>query len=112
MDFETIKFISLLNELAEKTQNGYIPFSKATSENIDCILYDETETYSNGYPIILDTCMDEIHHDIIDTYNEIYDPEGIVIRLVIEDGEPFINITSKYDKDVNIVVESGRWYTI
>mgnify|MGYP007100872873 CR=1 FL=1 len=96
MDFETIKFISLLNELAEKTKNGYIPFSKATSENIDCILYDETETYSNGYPIILDTCMDEIHHDIIDT----------------EDDEPFINITSKYDKDVNIVVESGRWYTI
>ena len=42
MDFETIKFISLLNELAEKTQNGYIPFSKATSENSDCILYDET----------------------------------------------------------------------
>lgn len=77
MDFETIKFISLLNELAEKTKNGYIPFSKATSEN-----------------------------------NEIYDPEGIVIRLVIEDDEPFINITSKYDKDVNIVVESGRWYTI
>ena len=113
MDFETIKFISLLNELAEKTKNGYIPFSKATlPENANCILYDETQTYSNGYPVILHTCIDENHHDIIDTYNEIYEPEGIIIRLVIEDDEPFINITSKYDKDVNIVVESGRWYTI
>lgn len=33
MDFETIKFISLLNQLAEKSKNGYIPFSKATAKN-------------------------------------------------------------------------------
>lgn len=38
MDFETIKFISLLNQLAEKSKNGYIPFSKATAKNKNCIL--------------------------------------------------------------------------
>lgn len=71
MDFETIKFISLLNQLAEKSKNGYIPFSKATAKNKNCILYDDESTYSNGHPIVCDTCIDEIHHDIIDTYNEI-----------------------------------------
>lgn len=110
MDFETIKFISLLNQLAEKSKNGYIPFSKATAKN--CILYDDESTYSNGHPIVCDTCIDEIHHDIIDTYNEIYDPEGIVIRLVIEGEESFINITCKYDTSINIVVDNGTWYTV
>lgn len=112
MDFETIKFISLLNQLAEKSKNGYIPFSKATAKNKNCILYDDESTYSNGHPIVYDTCIDEIHHDIIDTYNEIYDPEGIVIRLVIEEEESFINITCKYDTSINIVVDNGTWYTV
>ena len=66
----------------------------------------------NGHPIVCDTCIDEIHHDIIDTYNEIYDPEGIVIRLVIEGEESFINITCKYDTSINIVVDNGTWYTV
>lgn len=52
MDFETIKFISLLNQLAEKSKNGYIPFSKATAKNKNCILYDDESTYSNGHPIV------------------------------------------------------------
>ena len=112
MDFETIKFISLLNQLAEKSKNGYVPFSEAAPEDKDCILYDNESTYSNGHPIVCDTCMDEIHHDIVNTYNEIYDPEGIVIRLVIVDDEPFINITCKYDSDINIIVENGKWYTV
>lgn len=112
MDFETIKFISLLNQLAEKSKNGYIPFSKATAKNKNCILYDDESTYSNGHPIVCDTCIDEIHHDIIDTYNEIYDPEGIVIRLVIEGEGSFINITCKYDTSINIVVDNGTWYTV
>lgn len=112
MDFETIKFISLLNQLAEKSKNGYIPFLKATAKNKNCILYDDESTYSNGHPIVCDTCIDEIHHDIIDTYNEIYDPEGIVIRLVIEGEESFINITCKYDTSINIVVDNGTWYTV
>lgn len=93
MDFETIKFISLLNQLAEKSKNGYIPFSKATAKNKNCILYDDESTYSNGHPIVCDTCIDEIHHDIIDTYNE-------------------INITCKYDTSINIVVDNGTWYTV
>ena len=112
MNFETIKFISLLNQLAEKSKNGYIQFSKATAKNKNCILYDDESTYSNGHPIVCDTCIDEIHHDIIDTYNEIYDPEGIVIRLVIEGEESFINITRKYDTSINIVVDNGTWYTV
>lgn len=110
MDLETIKFIALLNDLAEKTKNGYIPFSKATTKNKNCILYDDESTYSNGHPIVCDTCIDEIHHDIVDTYNEIYDPEGIVIRLVIEDDEAFINITCIYDESIDIVVDNGKWY--
>lgn len=97
MDFETIKFISLLNQLAEKSKNGYIPFSKATAKNKNCILYDDESTYSNGHPIVCDTCIDEIHHDIIDTY---------------EGEESFINITCKYDTSINIVVDNGTWYTV
>ena len=111
MDFETIKFIALLNNLAEKTKNGYIPFSKATTKNKNCILYDDESTYSNGHPIVCDTCINEIHHDIVDTYNEIYDPRGIIIRLVIEGEEAFINITCIYDESIDIVVENGRWYS-
>ena len=110
MDFETIRFISVLNQLAEKTKNGYIPFSQATAEDTNCIMYDDTTKYSNGYPIILDAFIDENHHDIIDTYNNIYAQKGIIIRLVIVDEEPFVNITSEYNQNIDIVIEGGKWY--
>lgn len=111
LNFQTIEFIGLLNELAEKTKVGFFPFSKAKYEQKDGILYDDTDK-DNGerYPVVADCLIDELHHDIISLYSNVYENCGATIDVVIdEDGNAYIDINFE-DTDMSIVVENGRWY--
>lgn len=107
LNFETIEFIGLLNELAEKTNAGFYPFSKATAEQEDGILYDDTNKENNGkYPVIANYTINELHHDIISLYSENY---RATVNAVIDDEEAYITIV--FDTtDMIIIVEGGRWY--
>lgn len=107
LNFQTIEFIGLLNELAEKTKVGFFPFSKATAEQEDGILYNDKNKGNNGkYPVIANYRMNELHGDIIPLYSdENYDA---VINAVVDNEEPYIIITFE-SNDMMIIVEKGRW---
>ena len=122
IDIETVKFIEMLNELAQKAKSGVKPFAECTVENKeDCVFYDEdTETVDeishscNLYRIVLDKSVDgSIHHDVISYYDDLFDGEyqvNVVIPMEEIDEEPLIEV--KGDDGVDIIIEPGNWYTI
>lgn len=123
---QTVKFIGFLNMLAEKSENGIRPFSTATAQDKDGLLYDDespieigelvrlgdTEVPSDSsYPLVADSIIDEQHHDIITTWTQDYAVDGInVLVMAGGDGNPWVSVTSDEDDDFSIVVEDGRWY--
>ena len=116
---QTVKFIGFLNMLAEMSKNGILPFSTATAQDKDCLLYDDKNPIEIGdidedssYPLVADSIIDELHHDIISTWTQDYAADGIeVVAMVMsDDGESWVSVTSKYDNDFCIIVENGIWY--
>ena len=129
IDFETVRFLGILNKLARKTKNPFIAFSDIChddyegvyiheNEELDyreCIIYDDKKgepdnrgDNSMSYPIVLDMCVDELHHDIVSYYDEsymCYEPH----LIVIDDKNIFIEITRPYDNE-SIIIENGEWY--
>ena len=103
LNFQTIEFIGLLNELAEKTKVGFFPFSKATAEQEDGILYDDK---NRKYPVIANYSINELHHDIISLYSD--ENYSVIINAVVDNEEPYIIITFE-SNDMMIIVEEGRW---
>ena len=132
VDYKTIRFIDMLNQLAEKTENGFISFSEKV-KIIQCeegvkiknryfdkikngkyygIVYDDKTPIENGYMLVADHLIDELHEDIISNYSDIYGKE-FNFKVVIDDKySPYIEITSLIDRNVCIVVEKGQWYTV
>lgn len=108
---ETIQFIALLNELAEKSKNGIHPFSTVANQPKECLLYDDSQVFQGVHPLVADYLVDNEHDDIISTYTEMYDDEGMVIGVQVEDDEAYVSVTSKKDPDFCIVIEDGIWYT-
>jgi hypothetical protein len=109
---ETIQFIALLNELAEKSKNGIHPFSTVANQPKECLLYDDSQVFQGVHPLVADYLVDDEHDDIISTYTQMYDEEGIVIGVKgDEDDEAYVSVTSRKDPDFCIVIEDGIWYT-
>lgn len=108
---ETIQFIALLNELAEKSKNGIHPFSTVANQPKECLLYDDSQVFQGVHPLVADYMVDDGHDDIILTYTEMYDEEGMVIGVYVEDDEAYVSVTSRNDPDFCIVIEDGIWYT-
>lgn len=108
---ETIQFIALLNELAEKSKNGIHPFSTVANQPKECLLYDDSQVFQGVHPLVADYLVDDEHDDIISTYTKMYDEEGMVIGVYVEDDEAYVSVTSRKDPDFCIVIEHGIWYT-
>ena len=54
IDMDTIRAIAKLNELTKLAENGILPFSEATPDNIhDHIFYDDEDEYDD-YELPLD----------------------------------------------------------
>ena len=64
----------------------------------------------SSYPLVADSIIDELHHDIISTWTQVYAADGIEVVVMAGDGEPWISVTSEGDDDFCIVVENGIWY--
>lgn len=108
---ETIQFIALLNELAEKSENGIHPFSTVSHQLKECLLYDDSQVFQGVHPLVADYLVDNEHDDIISTYTEMYDEEGMVIGVKRDEDEAYVSVTSRKDPDFCIVIEDGIWYT-
>ena len=112
----TLKFLYMLNDLAERSKSGYIGFSKYrhdTKMDISTgILFNDTDGPDYG-KIVLDMCVDEQHHDIISTYDQWIENTSYDIRVRIEEsdnGESIYWIDVTGNDNLNIVIEDGRWY--
>lgn len=113
---QTVKFIGFLNMLAEKSEYGIRPFSTATVQDKDGLLYDDKDPIEIGdidedssYPLVVDSIIDEEHHDIISTSQDCA-VDGIEVVVMAGDGEPWISVSSEDDDDFCIVVANGIWY--
>ena len=107
IDFTTLILISTLNELAEMTKNGIYHFYLATKEQEDAVLYDDE---NDKNPVLADYLIDEEHHDMISTYSQLFENEGVNINVVVEAKDnSYINVTFR-DIEMSIVIEKGKWY--
>lgn len=109
INIETIKFVKMLDDLAEKSNVGIEPFSTISSQLFDKVVcYDDRKQDEDGnYRIVLQACIDENHHDVVACYE---DTSEYAIHVVCsrKDGD-YVEVYM-HDSKTYIVVENGRWY--
>lgn len=104
--YDSVLLIGTLNVFARKTGNGIIDFetyADSPEEHEDWLVYDK----STGR-VVCDMCVDEIHRDIVDYYEDIF--ADIEIKVVADDDDEsdlFVDVTLPRG---SIVVEDGAWY--
>ena len=114
INVETIKFVKLLDKLAELTENGIEEFANATQDNYDeKIFYDVNSVDADGrYKIVLDSCLLDdpecYHHDAISYYKSTHGDYSVRVEID-EDNKPFV-VVSLTESDEMIVIEDGEWY--
>lgn len=113
INIETLEFLKVIEDIAEKTKNGIEPFVKATESNIDEIaFYDESAKEDNGYLLVYDTVIIDDpqckHHDVVSYYGT---PEYHVWAKQDEYGKWFILVAFSND-DAQIIIEDGHWYFV
>ena len=119
MDTSILKAIGFLNEMAEKSKFGFKPFSSLKEEDDDTrgILFDDTVCSKRAsgqivYPdVIADYVLDENHHDVVSTWQDVLNIACGLNVAVIEqaDGELWLEVTSDDDESLSISVEDGQW---
>ena len=117
INIETIKFVKMLDELAELTLGGIEEFSKATPENcLGKVFYDENAMDEKGqYRVVRYSLVTDDHHDVICYCDS--DTDEYTVRVVFpddgpqfqDDNPPFIEVRFAFDKTV-IFVEDGEWH--
>lgn len=100
----SVLLVGTLNALAEKSKHGIIDFdayADAPDSYEDWVVYDK----ANG-KVVCDTCVDELHRDIMSYYDFLF---GADIRVLEDDsdGSRFIEVTIPGG---TIVVDGGRWH--
>lgn len=119
MDTNVLKAIGFLNEMAEESKFGFKPFSSLKEEDYDTrgILFDDTVYTKRAsgqivYPdVIADYVLDENHHDIVSTWQDILNSTcGLNVAVVKQtDEELWLEVTSEDDESLSISVEDGQW---
>ena len=114
INVETIKFLDMLNELAELSKGGFDDFSNATQANWRTkVFYDAKKADDGRFPIVLNACVIDdpecYHHDVIDYYDSA--SKEFTARVVFneDEEEPFIQVDLILSEE-QIVIENGRWY--
>lgn len=119
MDTSILKAIGFLNEMAEESKFGFKPFSSLKEEDDDTrgILFDDTVCSKRAsgqivYPdVIADYVLDENHHDVVSTWQDVLNIACGLNVAVIEqaDEELWLEVTSDDDESLSISVEDGQW---
>ena len=110
IDIETVRLITLVNELAELSTLGCHPFSTAT-ENTRGLIYDDTTLINGMHPLICDYLINPEHHDIISTYTDNYVESNITLGVLYDtEGFAYAAVQSNDGSNLFIVIDSGKWY--
>lgn len=112
INVETIKFYKMLDELAKLTNSGFDDFANADQDTKHSkVFYDKENPNDEGfYPIVLDSCVDDYHHDAISYYDSSSEEYNIHVVLE-EDEDPYILVTLLLSQE-QIVIEDGKWYFV
>ena len=117
INIETIKFVNMLNELADLSNEGIEPFENATEETYRTKVFYDSRHFEEeeGYKVVLDACIlddpDCNHHDILSYYDSGSLEYKIRVKFDEDDEEsgPYICVELLLSEEI-IVVENGRWY--
>lgn len=113
INVETIKFINLMNELAQRSANGIDDFANATEETYSHngtptkIWFDQEASEEEGeFSVVLDACVCEGHHDAICYYGN-----GEYTVRVVDDGEGSLYVrVHLLGSNEMIHIHDGEWY--
>jgi len=114
INVETIKFLNMLNKLAELSKGGIDDFTNATQANIHTkVFYDAKNANDGRFPIVLDACLVDdpecYHHDIICYYDSESQEFTVTVVFNEDEEEPLIRVDLTRSKE-QIAIENGRWY--
>ena len=116
---DTIWFIGFLNELAEKSEEGIIPFSKASKEDAMKIMYDDSQVLheypdillgAKEYPLVLASIIGE-HQQIVTSTENWGKTDISVCVIACEDkmDESYVAIELE-NQDWTIFIQDGEWW--
>lgn len=113
INFETIKLIRLLDDLAAKTANGIKSFAEANETNRDdFVFYQEVADEDGNYPVVLDAMIIDdpkcYHHDVISLCDG--GTDEYTIRVVKDEVEGIYVCVRLALSSEEIIIEDGRWY--
>lgn len=111
INIQTVKFLKMLEELAELTNDEFTEFESLTQEQIEweCgIIYDKNNTNENGsYKVVLDLLITEEHHDIISYFDSYCDCDEYTVGVMEDEDGMYIQVDIGEE---SIIVEKGVWY--
>lgn len=121
-DINTLKLIDMLNAIQRKLGVGCMAFSDYDEDCMDFggIIFDgenlaagysDEFTSSVEYPIVLDSCVTDGHHDIISYYDDVLPGLHVHLCHVDDEGEEFEYVSVKSDSHENfeITVDRHGW---
>ena len=110
INVETIKFIKMLDELAELSKNDIKEFSEATQDNrYEKIFYDiNSEDEDGRYKVVKNLCVDDNHHDIRSYYDSDYNEFFVRVEFN-QNNTPSIVIFLP-ESEETIAIEDGKWH--
>lgn len=113
ISLDTLKFYKTLQDLADKTKDGYVDFVTAdvqTIKQFSGILYD-----SSNNQIVRDYNIDANgNKDILSYYGttlDLYDNHTMRIELNKPTAK-YIEVTMEGDDSPIIIIENGDWYFV
>ena len=109
INVNTLRCLAMVNELSKLIPNGIKPFSECEARyKHNHIFYYEDD---GEYKIVLDSCVDEQHHDVVSNYDA-YCDNKCNVRLMDINDKPYISILFPYENNEIIIESDGRWYMV
>lgn len=121
INIETIKFLKILDNLADRTKIGIYSFAEATQNNRDDrVFYDPQNKFEDGsFGVVLESCVIDdqecYHHDVISYYDSESNEYTIHAAFSEDDesGEQSIFLLVELETSgEQIVIENGQWYFV
>lgn len=111
VNFATVKFMAMIEELKGLSKNGIKPFCEANSENFgEYVFYDEDSKNDNGLcNIVLSACLAPGHHDAISYYDSFNNTNtsDYSVGVNVEDADAWIEINC--NDGSSVVIQNGNW---
>lgn len=120
IDLKTLHFLEMIQELAEATAAGFLPFSKAKNDNFRGITYNDCmgtrrNSYRVEYPVVLasifgQSILNGESLEITVPYDDYVPEEKYTVRAVCENDNWWVEIAIENESKKLIIVEDGKWF--